>query len=47
MKAKCIVKCQKDRVQIFEVGKIYEITDEMFKSGFFEKVEEPKKKNKK
>ena len=42
MKAICIVKCQKDRKQVFEVGKEYEVTEDMLKSGFFEKVETEK-----
>lgn len=43
MKAKCIEKCQKDRKEIFEPGKVYDITEEMLKSGFFEKISEPVK----
>ena len=42
MKAICVVKCQKDRKEVFEVGKEYEVTAEMLKSGFFEKVEAEK-----
>ena len=46
MKAICIVKCQKDRVKVYEVGKEYEVTEEMLKSGFFKKIEESKKNKK-
>lgn len=46
MKAICIEKCQKDRKIIFEVGKEYDISEDMFASGFFKKVE-PEKKEKK
>lgn len=39
MKAICIKKCQKDRRIVFEVGKEYDITEEMLKSGFFKAVQ--------
>ena len=42
MKAICIVKCQKDRKKVYEVGKEYEVTEEMLKSGFFKKIEAEK-----
>lgn len=46
MKAICVVKCQKDRKHVFEVGKKYEVTEDMLKSGFFKKVEAEKHKDK-
>lgn len=44
MKATCVVQCQKDRKHLYEVGKEYEITDEMFKSGYWKKAEKKEAK---
>ena len=46
MKAICIVECQKDRKKVYKVGKEYDITEEMLKSGFFKKVEAEKQSKK-
>ena len=46
MKAICIIKCQKDRKKVYEVGKEYEVTEQMLESGFFKKIEAKKQKKK-
>lgn len=46
MKVICINTCQKDRKTVYQVGKEYDVTDEMYRKNkaFFKKVENKAKK---
>ena len=49
MKVICTSQCQKDRKTLYEVGKTYDIEEDMFNKNteFFKKDEKEEKKSKK